>query len=529
MNSTLRRSALAAIAACVLAAPGPLVTGAFAQEPTHSRLPAGLDSFIARVQDVFDVPGIAVGVVQNSETLIAKGYGVRRIEFEDPVTEHTLFGIASNTKAFTTTAIAILVDEGRLDWNDRVIDYIPQFRMADPYVTREFMVRDLVTHRSGLGLGAGDLMAWPRTDFTRSEIIERIRYLTPVSSFRSKYDYDNLLYMVAGEIIPALTGQSWETFVRDRIFAPLEMTSSLTGVDELTSDSNVVTPHIPVEEKLQPYYFAKGQNLAAAGGVISCVVDLIPWVNTHLYDGLILGTETHLISAKQAKELRTPQTILPHSDRDGWNSNFVLYGLGFVLQDYSGRMIVSHTGGLPGMVSKITMVPSEKLGIIVLTNQQSGYAFRAITNYILDAMLGVTGNDWLTFFEGKRAESKERARKAIAKARDERAKGTKPSHELSAYAGTYRDAWRGDVWIEFTNKKLEMRFSRTEGLVGILEHWHYDTFVVHWEDRTLDADCFVTFAFGHDGEITHATMKPVSPLTDFSYDFQDLRLERVRN
>lgn len=529
MSSILRLSGFAVVMTCVLTTVAPLVTDAFAQESVISSLPADLDAFINRVQQIFDVPGIAVGVVQHNKTLVAKGYGVRRVGSQDSVTAYTLFGIASNTKAFTTTALAILVDEGRLDWNDRAIDYIPQFRMADPYVTREFMVRDLLTHRSGLGLGAGDLMAWPRTDFTRSEIIERIRYLTPVSSFRSKYDYDNLLYMVAGEIIPALTGQSWEAFVKERIFAPLEMTSSLTGADGLTSESNVVTPHIPVEGKLQAYHFAKGQNLAAAGAIISCVADLIPWVNTHLYDGLIPGTGTHLISEKQANELRKPQTICPRSDRDGWNSNFVLYGLGFVLQDYTGRMIVSHTGGLPGMVSKITMVPGERLGIIVLTNQQSVYAYRAITNYILDAMLGVTGNDWISFFEGKRADSIERARNVVAEAQEKRAKGTKPSLSLSAYAGTYRDAWRGDVWIEFADGKLEMRFSRTEGLIGTLEHWHHDTFVVRWEDRTLDADCFVTFAFDHYGEITHASMNPVSPLTDFSYDFQDLRLERMRN
>lgn len=487
-----------------------------------------IDLFVKKVQKEFNVPGIAIAVVKDGKTILSKGYGYRDIEKKLPVTNETLFGIASNTKAFTATALAILVDEGKLKWNDKVTNYISYFKMYDPYVTNEFTITDLLTHRSGLGLGAGDLLAWPASDFSRREIIEKIRYLKPVSSFRTKYDYDNLLYMVAGEVVHSISGESWESFIETRIFKPLNMNSSLTGTNQIKTDSNIVTPYIPIEGKLIPYKFVKGKNLAPAGSIISNIKDMSKWVNCRLYCGEIPNSEKTLFSKKQCKEMWTPKTILPISNRDGLKSNFKMYGLGLVLQDYNGFKIVSHTGGLPGMVSKVTMIPSKKIGIIVLTNQQSGYAFRAITNNIMDKMLGINGNNWLEFFKEKREKSLKKSEKIMKKDSDNRALNTKPTLSLKEYCGIYKDAWRGDVEIFLKNNKLNMKFSRTNGLNGIMEHWQYNTFVVKWEDRTLEADCFVTFNIDYKGKVNNFKMKPISPLTDFSYDFQDLFLVKQK-
>ena len=333
-------------------------------------------------------------------------------------------------------------------------------------------------------------------------------------------------------MLPKVTGKTWETFIKDRIFKPLGMKKSLTGILRLHVIPNVAKPHVPLKGKLIPVSyksnFSETNSMGPAGSIISNVKEMAVWVSTLLNRGVIPQRKTKLFSKKQCREMWTPQTILPNRNFDGLNSNFSLYGLGFGLQDYRGKKIVTHTGGLLGMVSKVTLVPESNLGIVVLTNQQSGAAFYAITNKILDHYLHVKGKNWIQFFKKKVSAYRQKAEGTIKKLEKNRVRNTKPSMELSKYTGTFCDDWRSEVYISMKNGKLRMRFSRTTQLTGVLEHWQYDTFIARWDDRTLEADSFVTFQLAHDGSIEQVKMKAVSPLTDFSFDFHDLLLKPVK-
>ncbi|HLK62716.1 MAG TPA: serine hydrolase [Bryobacteraceae bacterium] len=493
-----------------------------------------LDRVVENARKEFDVPGIAVAIVKDGHVVLLKGYGVRKLGDPAPVTPQSLFRIASNTKAFTVASLAMLVDEGKIRWDDRVIDHMPGFQMYDPYVTRELMIRDLLCHRSGLGLGAGDLMFWPSTDLTRDQIVSRIRFLKPASSFRSRYAYDNLLYLVAGQMIPLITGKSWDDFVKERIFTPLGMDSTNVSTSALLAAHDVTSPHARGNDKLVPIAQADHDNNAPAGSMNSSVADLAKWLVVQLNQGE-LPDGRRLFSAAQSKEMWTPQTILPVEDLpagaptalQAMQPNFAAYGLGWMLRDYRGKKLVFHTGTLAGYVSRITMLPELKLGIAVLTNQEEAGAHTAITWTILDHYLGAPATDWVTAYHDLAKVQAAQAAEEEKKAAGKRNASSHPSLALASYAGRYRDAWYGDVVIEEHAGKLSIAFTHTRQLAGELEHWQYDTFVAHWKERTLNADAFLTFQLGADGSIEAVKMTPVSPLTDFSYDFQDLALRPV--
>jgi CubicO group peptidase (beta-lactamase class C family) len=500
--------------------------------PTRAENPplADLDAYVERTMKTFDVPGLAVAVVKDGKVVLAKGYGVRRAGELAPVDAETLFGIASNTKAFTTAALAMLVEEGKISWDDPVVERLPAFRMYDPYVTREMRIRDLVTHRSGLGLGAGDLLVFPETTYTRDEVVARIRHLRPVSSFRTKYDYDNLLYLVAGQIIPAVTGKSWDDFVRERIFQQVGMTRSATSVQALRDGTNVAAPHSVVDGAVRVIRPLSLDNAGPAGSINSSVADLAKWMIVQLDGGSLAavrpGSNARLFGEASSREMWSPQTILPNPDPppglETLRSNFATYGLGWVLSEYQGRKVVSHTGGLLGYVSKTTLVPDLKLGVVVLTNQEEGGAFQAVSLRVLDAYMGRPETDWVSLWAERRRTQRTDAEKVEKAAASARAADSKPSLPLERYAGRYRDTWRDDATIALEGNRLVLRFGRTELLVGDLEHWQYDTFVARWRDRSLHADAYVTFSLEPDGSIERMKMQPVSPLTDFSFDFQDL-------
>ncbi|MBZ5585319.1 MAG: serine hydrolase [Acidobacteriia bacterium] len=490
-----------------------------------------LDAAVERARQQFDVPGIAVAIVKDGAVAAAKGYGVRKLGEAAPVTPHSLFRIASNTKAFTAAALAMLVDEGKIHWDDPVIQRLPGFQMYDPYVTREMTIRDLLTHRSGLGLGAGDLMFWPATDFTPEEIIRRIRFLKPATTFRSRYAYDNLLYLVAGQIIPAVTGKSWADFVRERIFLPLGMTSTNASTQALMAAPDGATPHARADGQLVPLAQTDHDNNAPAGAINSCAADLAKWVLLQLGRGQ--SGSLQLFSAAQSKEMWSPQTILPIPDLpagaapalEAIQPNFHAYGLGWMLRDYRGRKMVYHTGTLAGYVSRVTMIPGLNLGVIVLTNQEAPEAHAAVTYAILDHYLGAPAADWVEAEADLAAKETAAARASVAAQAGKRNTGSRPSLPLASYAGRYRDAWYGDVLIEERGGKLSISFTHTKALTGDLEHWQYDTFVARWRDRTLAADAYVTFSLKPDSSIDEVKLAPVSPLTDFSFDFQDLLLK----
>jgi CubicO group peptidase (beta-lactamase class C family) len=506
-----------------------LILLASAQGLAQTEPPPDLDDYVARALKEFEVPGLAVAVVKDGKVALAKGYGVRKIGEPAPVDEQTLFGIASNTKAFTAAALAILVDEGKLSWDDPVTKHLPGFQMYDPYVTREMTVRDLLTHRSGLGLGAGDLMFFPPTTFTREEIVARLRYIKPATSFRSRYAYDNVLYLVAGQVVAAVSGKSWDDFIKERIFAPLGMTASNTSVKDLRPGGNFVSPHQKVEGRLQPVPYMNIDNTAPAGAINSNVAEMAKWMIVQLDEGAIHSGQNgnrRLFSQRQSREMWLAQTPIPAGNPppqlSALRSNFTAYGLGWGLNDYRGYKVVSHSGGLAGMVSRVRLIPDLKLGIVALTNQEAGGAMEAISHHIIDYYIKAPATDWIGGFRSLAEQRLAQAKEVEKKHSAVRNADSKPSLPLAKYAGRYNDPWYGEVTVAPEGDKLVLRFSRTPGLVGDLEHWQYDTFVARWRDRSLNADAFVTFALKPDGGVEHMKMVPVSPTTDFSFDFQDL-------
>ena len=490
---------------------------------------AAVDAVVARTLKGFDVPGIAVAVVKDGQVVMAKGYGVSSLATKAPMDANTLVGIASNTKAFTTAALGLLVDEGKLHWDDKVTDYIPEFKMYDPYVTAEFTVRDLLCHRSGLGLGAGDLMMFPDSaDFTITDVIHNLRYFKPVSSFRSKYDYDNNLYIVAGEVVARIAGQSWADFVETRLLKPLGMSRTATGYARLPDPTNVIDAHGPVEGRVQVIQRDRNTLIGPAGGMYSSVNDLSKWA-LMLLGGP--GAPAPLLKPATQWELWSPQTIRPVPPTPTpYNTHFSAYGLGWFLNDALGYKVVSHTGGEIGMVTKVTLVPELHLGIIVLTNQESGAAFNAVTASILDHYLGVTGQDRVQQMLGASQGAAAEADKALAAAWQQVALARKAAPikpDYSAYVGRYHDAWLGDVNVYQQGSQLWLRAVRAPRLLGQMLPYRGNTFAVRWKARSFNADAFATFTLDEMGRASGLKMKPISPATDFSYDFQDLDLQRV--
>jgi len=493
--------------------------------------PASIDSLVKATLITFDVPGIAVGIIKDDKLVFAKGYGVRSLTEKLPVDEHTLFGIASNSKAFTSAALAMLADEGKLKWDDKVTDYVPGFMMYDAWVTREFTIRDLLTHRSGLGLGAGDLMFWPEGgDMTREEMIHNIRYLKPVSSFRSKYDYDNNLYMVAGQVIEKVSGISWEAFIEQRIMKPLGFTTSKASYNRVVPGANMIAPHAPADGKVIQIPHDWNPTVNAAGGIVSNITDLSKWLIMQMNDGEY-GNGKKLFSKKNHDEMWQLQTVIPVKAAGPYNTHFSGYGLGWFLSDVKGYKQVAHTGGLAGTVTQITLLPELKLGIIVLTNQQQGAAFKTITNTILDSYLGYTNRGWLNKYRAsyiaanKEADSIKRSVEADVAAQLKHHKISMPD---SLFTGTYHDNWFGNVAITAKNDGLWFAATRSPRLTGKLFAYKANTFIVKWTDRSLDADAYVMFTLDKNGKASGFTIEAISPLTDFSFDFQDLDLKRIR-
>jgi CubicO group peptidase (beta-lactamase class C family) len=505
---------------------------AFAQmapTPTAPLDVAAVDAVVARTLKAFDVPGIAVAVVKDGQVVMAKGYGVRSLKTKEPINANTLFGIASNTKAFTTAALGLLVEEGKLRWDDKVTTYIPEFKMYDPYATAEFTVRDLLCHRSGLGLGAGDLMQFPDSaDFTAADVIHSLRYFKPVSSFRSKFDYDNSLYIVAGEVLARVSGQPWTTFVETRLLKPLGMSRSATAYARLPDPTNVIDGHGPVDGKVQVIRRDLGTLGGPAGGIYSSVADLSKWAMMLLGGP---GAPASLLKPATLQELWTPQTILPVSPAPSpYNTHFSAYGLGWFLRDVRGYKEVSHTGGEIGMVTKVLLLPELHVGVIVLTNQENGAAFTAVTNFIEDHYLGVSGLDRVQEMVDRLKARNTEVDKTTATvwqqvAAAQKASPKRPSY--GAYVGRYHDAWLGDVLVSQQGQQLWLRAVRAPRLVGQLLPYSGSTYAVRWKARSMNADAFAAFTLDERGRAASIKMKPISPTTDFSYDFQDLDLQRV--
>jgi CubicO group peptidase (beta-lactamase class C family) len=514
-------------------APAPAVAGASAIQLNH------LDADVERVMQLFDVPGIAIAVVKDGQVLSARGFGVRKLGAPDKVDAKTLFEVASNSKAFTAAALAMLVDEGKLAWDDPVTKHLPDFQMYDAYVTHEMTVRDLLTHRSGLGLGAGDLLWWPTTSFSTDEIIHKLRYIQPSTSFRSSYAYDNLLYIVAGKIIAAKSGKSWGETIRERILTPVGMATTTTSLAENAGNPNVANAHSKINDKIAAVKAMPVPNAVGAVGINTNAEDIARWMNVLLAGGKLPagagadGKEARLFSAKQARELWTAQTPMrtgePNAKLAGTKANFAAYGLGFQLRDYHGRLLALHSGALQGFYSKVVLVPEEKLGIAILTNAESGGSLNALQWQLLGRLVDKDDStDWIGAVASVEEEMHAKEKARLAKTSASRTAKSQPSLPRSAYDGDYQDPWYGIATIKHVGGRQVLSLSRTPDLTGELEHFQHDTFIVRWKERNFNADAYVTFALNPDGSIERMKMQPISTETDFSYDFQDLNFTPVK-
>ncbi|HEX7732860.1 MAG TPA: serine hydrolase [Rhodanobacter sp.] len=521
-----------ATAASAQTAPPPAATPSGVSADAPEPLPAQLQDFDAYMADTlktFKVPGIAVAIVKDGKVVLARGYGVRELGKPDRVDADTLFAIASNTKAFTAAALQMLADQGKLDMDGRVIDYLPGFRMSDPYVTHEMRIRDLLAHRSGLSLGAGDLLYWPPTSYSTEDVVKRLADVPIKNSFRGHYAYDNILFAVATLVIEKVSGQRYADFIRQHIFQPVGMDESLVDMTYLRPGMDAATGHAPYDFKdVKPVPPMAWLNDPGAGGIYASVNDLAKWMNVQLAGGK-LPDGKQLFSEKSHREMWSMLTPIPIGkpsipELAQLVPQFSGYGEGWFLSDYMGQKLAWHTGGWPGFVSRLTLVPGQDLGVVVLTNQESGAAFNAVTYRVLDAYLNpARKTDWVAAYDKAVKQGEAKADDSWAKHRAARDKSAKPSLPLSGYAGTYRDPWYGDILVSDEGGRLRLRFSRTKQLVGTMTPWQHDTFIVRWDDRSLNADAFVNFALDDDGHVREMRMQPVSPLTDFSFDFQDLR------
>ncbi|MEM5532441.1 serine hydrolase [Pseudoalteromonas arctica] len=484
-----------------------------------------IDDVIKASMARFDVPGMAVAIVENDKVIFAKGFGVTNLDTNKKVNKDTLFGIASNTKAFTTAALAKLVDEGKLSWDDRVIDHLPEFRLYDSYVTREMRIRDLLSHRSGLGLGQGDLMIWPSTDKSVDEILAGLQYLKPASSFRSKYAYNNLMFVTAGEVVARVSGMSWNDYIEKNILQPLHMDNSRAGFSRIPkSNKNWATGHIPMDGMLHPFFVNYLEDFRGAGAIASSVSDMSQWLRTQLAGGKMPSGE-QLFSEKQQAQMWHPHitSMASKSAFESYHQQFRGYGLGWSIEDYHGFKKLGHGGGILGMVSQVTLLPEKKLGIVILSNQQAFGALSAVTHEVLEDALELEDKDWVEDLAKSHFEGKQHA---YAHAKPEAPADYQPQLPNINYTGTLHDDWYGDVIIEQLDSKLHIDFTHTKRLKGTLEHYTGNTFIVKWDEKLLEADAFIRFEMSSQNRVNSAKMRAVSTqVTDFSFDFRNLHLK----
>lgn len=454
-----------------------------------------LDAYTAKAVADWKVPGLAIAVVKDGRIVFAKGYGVRELGKPAPIDTQTLFAIGSTTKAMTAASLGMLVDEGKLKWDDRVTKLLPGFQLADPYVTRELTVRDLLTHRAGLG--NADVL-WYRSDNSAAEVIRRLRFAEPAYSMRSSFIYQNIMYAVAGEVLATASGMPWEQFVRTRIFAPLGMPNTVPLGDSLRGRTDVASPHYRFGDTIRVISNASVDAVASAGAVWASVADMARWMRFVLDSGRVNGKR--LLKAETFAELLKPETMVTPAEFYPTASltkpHWTTYSFGWFQEDYSGRMVQFHTGSIDGMVAIIGLIPDEKLGVYVLANLDHAEVRHALMYRVFDAYLGNPPRDWsadlLKLYGGLRASDDSARRRTEAR----RIPNTHPSLSLDQYAGTYADSLVGNVVVSVESGKLRLRASSTHA--GTLEHWEYDIFRLRW-DNAWEGSSFATFTIGRDG------------------------------
>lgn len=545
MTLTLsRRAALSITTGAAGAAVLPRPSWARDQGARNAALAEAVDAYVRRCMAAFpDQPGLGISLVRGGETVLARGYGVRRHDRpESRVDETTLFAVASNTKAVTAACLGMLVDEGTVKWDAPVRSYLPDLRLSDPFIAERITVRDLLSHRAGFGLGAGDLLFWPNSDRTRAEIMAAVPHVPIEHGFRAGYHYCNLMFVVAGEVIAAVSGMAWEDFVQARVIAPLGMGDTVP----LTSRADPARSALP-HGRIGPPLRYQGEmtlleesiagvwnwdSAGAAGGFAASARDWTQWMKTQLAQG-VAPDGTRLWSEATAREMWRPNIISgsspgPTAELPG-RAIAATYAMGWAVQDYRGERLVTHGGGSPGGISATVLIPGRETGFAIFSNAEESYLLRALRSGIADLVMAQDRDfaafDWIA--DGRRllAASTERSLATAVEIDAKQAAGAPPALALEDYAGTWRDPWYGDIVISEREGGLWLDFTRSIALKGPLEPYDGETFRTRFPDRR-EEDVFITFQMD-DGHAATATMKGVSPDIDFSYDYQDLRLTRA--
>ena len=463
---------------------------------------ADFDAYVQLAVAEWEVTGLAVAVVKDGEVLFAKGYGIRELGSAAKVDEHTLFAIGSTTKAMTAAAIGMLVDEGKLDWDDPVTDHLPDFRLYDPFVTREITVRDLLTHRAGLP--NADFL-WYGQDSEAVDILFRMRYVEPETSLRSSFTYQNIMYAAAGEVVAELSGMSWDAFIQKRIFEPLDMNGSIATAATLDAQPNVALPHYRVDGATRVIENASVDAVAPAGSVWSSVSDMAQWMRFLLEGTTPDGTE--LLSKETLEELFTPQTLVDPDEfyptQAVTNPHWMTYGLGWFQQDYDGRAVDFHTGSIDGMVAIHGLIRDERLGVYVLGNLDHAEIRHALMYHVFDRFGEGSNRDWSAELKTLYDELSRQAERRRSEAEKTRVGGTAPTLALDRYTGTFADELYGAVQITIDGDGLRLFYG--PGLRGELEHWHYDLFRVHF-DAAWRGSTLVSFELDRKAEVAVLSM-----------------------
>ncbi|NDK56481.1 serine hydrolase [Pontibacter fetidus] len=519
--TTLRRSfLLLSLLLCFILQP------ALAQKNNNAATIAKLDAYYQKALKDWDVPGMAIAIVKNDSVIFAKGYGVLNNKTGGQVDANTLFGIASNSKAYTSAALATLVDAGKIKWTDKVNKYIPYLKMYSPYVTENLTIEDLLSHRAGLRTFGGDLL-WYNTNYSREEIIRRMQYLEPDYGFRDGYGYSNLMFITAGEVIENVTGKTWENYIKETFFQPLGMTRSYTSVNDLKGVQNVASPHgFDKEGKPVATILTAWDNWNPAAGIFTSVTQQAQWMRLQLNRGTYNGKKIFSENASRHMwQAHNPMPVSKGSEEFMPSTHFSAAGLGWFVSDYEGRKLVYHGGGHEGMNSRTVLAPEEKLGIVILTNSMSSI-MTPIANYTLDQFFGVQhGKDWSQVTLDMMAKAKKAQAETQAKAPKEKKRKSKPTMDLSAYTGTYYSQLYGNATVTIKDGKLDLQLVPAQALGGTLTHWQHDIFDLDWKnDFALLTPTKVRFLVGPDGTISQMRIDSDNP--DFHFD--ELKFERVK-
>jgi CubicO group peptidase (beta-lactamase class C family) len=460
-------------------------------------------------------------VVHDGKTIYAKGFGIKELGKKETADEHTIFAIGSISKSFTALSIAILIDEGELNWDDKVIDYLPYFQLYDPYVTNAFTIRDLLTHRSGLKEVSGGTL-WYHSDLNREEVIRGLKFLGRESNFRYQPAYQNAMFLVASKVVEAVKGMSWDDFVRKRILEPLEMKHTVISQAERLQSRNIAQPHIKDENiKIVVIEQEKMDNLGPAGSIYSCANDMANYMKLVLNEGIF--NQDTIVSPNVFRELLKPQ--IHFKLFAGIHNDFTSYGMGWWLTPYKEYVVVEHSGGVDGMRANLLMERNRKFGIVVMTNAAYARISIPLTYDVMGSFLNEPLYKGLSLSirsNYHRGDSIRVAQKtALEKSRIE---NTKPSLQLAAYSGTYNDRMYGDIFIAEKNGKLTISFSHTKLFTGTLTHWHYNTFKIDWLDPRVP-DGFVIFEFDSKENLTGFKLDQPKLL---DVDFTELKITKVK-